>query len=155
MKPLDQFKPQFLQYCIQASLGLGQYDEVEKRLRAAPFSHEETIWKLVHSKGPKFFVLREFLRRGNYVFTVCGEPLQLTSFGETVLLTARCIEDGFVTRVRGTILEADKMPLYIEAGDWDCPQINPLFDWTEAQAWGYLIHAGLIDEYHKELGGQH
>jgi hypothetical protein len=147
---IDQFNPQYLRNTITASLVLDHYGETERRLKAAPIGPDICVWKLVYSKGPKFFVLRDLLRRSGLPFTVCDEPLTLTSLSQTVLLTAKCIEDGQPVRVRTKMLEADKMPLYVEAGDWDVPQINPMFDWTEAQAWGYLIHRGLVDLYNAE-----
>lgn len=137
------YNPEFLKFCISSSLATDQYGELEKRLKFCPFSRNEFVWRLVHTNGPKFFVLRDMLRKGGYAFTVCDEPMTLTSLENTALLTAYCIEDRMQARVRGKWLEADKMPLYVEAGNWDVPQINPLFDWTDAQAWGYLIHVGL------------
>lgn len=146
------WNPEYIKFCISTSLATGQYEELEKRLKYTPFDDQQFRWWLMAESSPMFFVIREFLRRGNYVFSVCGNPLTLTSLENSVVITPWNADDHKQPmKVRGQYYDPKLMGLYYEAGDWDCPQFNPLFDWTEAQAWGYLTHSGLIDAYAEEF----
>lgn len=127
---------------------MGQYEEAAKRLKYTPFDHTMFGWYLVHDKGPLFFVLRDLLRKGNYVFAVTCDPLTVNHMSNVAIITpwsSRVDGEPTVLRVRGQPFPRLDMPLYYESGDWDVPQQNFLFDWTEDQAWGYLVHHGLID----------
>lgn len=121
-----------------------QYQELAKRLRFSPFSSVGFKWLLVYENGPHFFVVRDMLRFLEMPFTLIQEPPQMIP--NTLILTpwSQYTDSGDV-KIRGQLLPADKMPLYVEAGEWDAPQCNPVFDWTEEQAWTYLIDRGLIN----------
>ena len=126
---------------------MGQYEEAEKRLKYTPFDHTMFGWYMVYDKGPLFFALRDLLRRGQYVFAVTCDPHTVTHLQSTSIITpwsSQVEGEPAVLRVRGQDFPRKDMPLYYESGDWDVPQQNFLFDWTEAQGWGYLIHHGIL-----------
>lgn len=141
------YSPEFLKHTLETSLLMGVFDEAMKRICYCPFDTNLVQWKLVHSDGPMFFVVRDMLRRSGLPFTVCGdEPFTLTSLEGTLFITAQIAEEGHpLIRIRGQGMGRSKLPLYVECGQWDVPQMNPVFDWSEAQAWAYLMHHGLIE----------
>lgn len=143
----NNYTQAFLQHTLETALLFGVFDEAVKRIHYCPFDINRVQWKLVHSDGPLFFALRDLLRKSGKPFTVCPEPFTLTSVESTLFITAETFEVGSTTiRIRGHEVERSKMPLYIEAGQWDVPQMNPVFDWSEAQAWAYLLNTGLIND---------
>lgn len=146
--------PAYMNHVLQTCLATDQFGEAAKRLKYSPFDNNEFKWWLIHDNGPHFFVLRDLLRRGNHIFSVTAvDPNAMTSLDHSVVLTPWSAYQGDKSvRVRGSQLERTKMPLYVESGEWDCPQMNPLFDWTEDQAWAYLIHRDLIDISTPEMG---
>lgn len=139
------YKPEFMNFIISTAQAQGQYEEMAKRLKFTPFDNEQFLWCLLYQDGPHFFALRDLLRQGGYQFTVIENPLTLTSLNYTAILTPWSHSKGpeFV-KIRGQQRPLPDMGLYYEAGDWDCPQQNFLFDWNDTQAWGYLIHRGLV-----------
>jgi len=142
----------YIDWVINSSKWL--FEETEKRLKYSPFDHNQFHWWLIHSKGPHFFALRDLLRKDGYTFFVTAEPIALTTLENSVVLTAFCVSESTAqVRVRGQWLPRSQMPLYVEAGQWDCPQMNPLFDWTEDQAWAYLIDRKIVlpEDFGKEI----
>jgi hypothetical protein len=139
--------PEYMKFVLDACLATSQFDEAEKRIKYSPFTSNDFKWWLVHENGPLFFVVRDLLRRGNHVFSVCpGTPLALTSLDYSVIITPWSAHTGHdPVKVRGSMMERSLMPLYVESGEWECPQMNPVFDWTEDQAWAYLIHRNLVE----------
>lgn len=144
---LSNYNPQYLEYTINSSVALGQYEELEKRLRFCPFDGNDFMWQLVYADGPLFFVVRHMLRRLGIHFEVLRAPV---AHEDALAITAWTSYDGKDVKIRGQVFPAVQMPLYVESGEWDMPQCNPVFDWSRAQAWGYLIHHGLVDDYERE-----
>lgn len=149
---LSNYNPQYLQFTINSSLATDQYEELRKRLVYCPFESDKFVWGLVYDDGPLFFVVRHMLKETQLPFNVVSDPMVLTQI-EGLFITPWTSYDGKEQKVRGQMLPAIQMPLYVEAGHWDVPQCNPVFDWSRAQAWGYLIHHGLVEAYETERRG--
>lgn len=121
------------------------YEETEKRLKYTPFDADTFVWYLIYEPSPLFIVLRDMLRRGNYRFQIAVDPTRLARRPYTSILTpwSAAVGDAQIT-IRGQLCDRMMMGLYYEAGDWDCPQQNFLFDWSEDQAIAYLIDRELL-----------
>lgn len=66
---------------------------------------------------------------------------------DVVLVTPWRAERHFspTIRIRGEDHPHTDMPLYIEAGDYDSPQVNPIFDWTDHQLWAFMLRkSGIV-----------
>lgn len=146
MSECKTYSPEYIKFCISSSLATDQYGEAAMRIKACPFTSPELEWALIYDDGPMFFVVRDLLRKSGVPFTLISNP-EIRCFDDLLIVTARSREIGTEpVMIRGQTLERLLMPLYVESGDFDLPQFNPCFDWTEAQAWGYLMHHNIIGE---------
>jgi hypothetical protein len=134
-----------MDFTIQSSLAMGQFEEAEKRIAYCPFDANAFKWRYVYDHGPHFFVMRDLLRRIQPLAKLVIDPRSYPSLDHTLIVTSwsqhRFLGD---IKVRGQWVSNSLMPLYVEDGEWECPQMNPLFDWNEAQAWAYLLYRQLV-----------
>lgn len=137
-----------LEHTLMVQRATNQVEELEKRIKFCPFDRKDFDYALVYESGPHFFVVRDMMRRLGLDYSVAVSHVNPSNslVRGCLIITpwSQYTESGDV-RVRGELLEACKMPLYCEAGEWDVPQCNPVFDWTEMQAWAYLIDRGIFD----------
>ncbi len=141
---INKMTESYLDWQLEHSLWL--FEETRKRIKYCPFETAAFEYLLVPDITPHFFVVRHLLSEAgiNYKIVETPGPEEGRDF---LVVTAHTTHDSrFTVKVRGQNRALTDMPLYVEAGNWDVPQCNPVFDWSHEQAWAYMVHVGLINK---------